>query len=255
MLLTSWSDDFEPYNIKQNKGNGVWTFTVTIYSKNSNRHCFDNTYLVSLGKKNQDHDCIEKAFVDELNEINNDNSLSYYRKGSNQPTSVRVHLVATLCDLPERYSRCSITRGNGNHTSRWGYLCRNDLLQKYLATCPKCFSKLQNHLHQNSSLRFVTECSVCTSRSMDNEKLLNSNISSKYVDSHTLYNNQIPVRTSDFSILKEAVTYTHQKLKDGEWIPSEATIYLSIYGINSKLQSSICGVCVSITPHTIISYA
>ena len=71
MLLTSWSDDFEPYNIKQNKGNGVWTFTVTIYSKNSNRHCFDNTYLVSLGKKNDDHDYIEKVFVDELNEINN----------------------------------------------------------------------------------------------------------------------------------------------------------------------------------------
>ena len=210
ILLTRWSDDFEPYNIKQNKGNSVWAFTVTIYSKSAKRHCFDNTYVVSLGRKNDDHDCVEQLFINELNEINNDNSLSYYRKGSNQPISVRLHLVATICDLPERYSRCSITRGNGIHTSRWGYLCQNDLLQTYLATCEKCCSQLQKQLHHNPTSLFATECTVCSSWNMDNEKLLNSKISSKFVDSNTIDNDKIPARTSDFSNLKIAVSHTHK---------------------------------------------
>ena len=239
ILLTRWSDDFEPYNVKQNKGNGVWAFIDTVYSKNAKMHCFDSTYVVSLGPKNDDHNCLEEMFINELNEINNDNLYSYYRKGSNQPISVRLHLVATLCDLLEIYTRCMITRGNGNHTSRWGYLCRNDLLQTYLATCDHCCSQLQRHLHSNPTSLFNTKCTVCSCWNMNNEKLLNSTIPSKFVDCNTIENNQIPARTSDFSNLKCAVLHTYQKLKIGDWTSAEATIYLSMYGINSKLQSSI----------------
>ena len=55
-----------------------------------------------MGLKNDDHDPIEKLFIQELNDINTDHSLAYYRKGQKRRVFVRVHLVASICDLPER---------------------------------------------------------------------------------------------------------------------------------------------------------
>ena len=95
-----------------------------------------------MGLKNYDHDTVEKLFVEESNSINNDRSLSYYRKGFTKPVSVRLHLAASICDLPERYSRCNITRGNGNHTTRWGYLCNTESMKKHLPLCSICYNSL-----------------------------------------------------------------------------------------------------------------
>ena len=51
ILLTRWSDDFEPYNIKQNKGNSIWLFSVSIYCKTQKTESHENTYVVSMGLK------------------------------------------------------------------------------------------------------------------------------------------------------------------------------------------------------------
>ena len=51
ILLTTWSDDFEPYNVKQNRGNSVWAFTCTLHVKSNNKPSSDSTYVISLGKK------------------------------------------------------------------------------------------------------------------------------------------------------------------------------------------------------------
>ena len=61
-LLTCWSDDFEPYNIKSNKGGSVWVMTVSIYLKHANKYSSNNTYVISMGKKNDDHGPIEKNY-------------------------------------------------------------------------------------------------------------------------------------------------------------------------------------------------
>ena len=130
------------------------SFSVTIYCKHKNKHSSDNTYSVSMGFKNDDHDPIEKLFIQELNEINTDHSLAYYRKGQKRRVSVRVHLVISICDLPERYIRCYITRGNGNHTYRWCYLCDIIKMKTHLSPCSLCSISLKLHFRDKANTPF-----------------------------------------------------------------------------------------------------
>ena len=239
LLMTRWSDDFEPFNIKSNKGNSVWIFTVTIYCKSISSHSNENTYVVSMGLKNDDHDPIEKRFINDLNRINNDNSQTFYKKGSKGCFSVRVHLVASLCDLPERYNRCCITRGNGSHTSRWGYLCDVKKLENHLAPCNVCALKLRSSVSMKPTNIFSTTCDKCTSWSMKNNVLLSTTVPDKLKDSNTNSDNQLGVRTSDFTTLKNAFKFCYEKMKNGEWSSSESSLYMSMYGINPKLQTSL----------------
>ena len=74
---------------------------------------------------------------------------------------------------------------------------------------------------------------------MDGNDLLSSKIPEKLHDENTTCDNNIPVRQSDFMVLHNASMYCYQKIKNGEWSSSESSLYLSMYGINSKLQSSI----------------
>ena len=103
-----------------------------MYTKHDNKNSTDQTYIILLGMKNDNHESIEKLFYDELAEINNNELNSYHMKNMVEPVNVRLHLVASICDLPERYTCCCITRGNGKHTSRWGYLCDRNILKQYL---------------------------------------------------------------------------------------------------------------------------
>ena len=239
LLITTWSDDFEPNNIKQNKGNSVWVFTVTIYTKHDNKNSTDQTYIISLGMKNDNHESIEKLFYDELAEINNDEHHSYYMKSMTESINVRLHLVASICDLPERYTRCCITRGNGNNTSRWGYLCNSNILKQYLPSCLVCKNSLKQHIHNESQMSFSKRCEKCTCWCMNDTSLLHSSIPTKFHDFMTVDNTKVPVRKIDFSLLKNAIMHCYNQLKNGIWSNNDASSYLSIYGINSKLQESI----------------
>ena len=239
ILITTWSDDFEPNNVKQNKGNSVWVFTVTIYTKHENKNSTDHTYIISLGMKNDNHEPIEKLFYDELAEINNDEMNSYYMKNMTEPINVRLHLVASICDLPERYTRCCITRGNGNHTTRWGYLCNGSILKQYLPPCLICENSLKLHIHNESKTSFSNRCEKCTCWSMDENSLLHATIPTKFHDFMTVDGTKLPVMKIDFNLLRNAITHCYNQLKDGDWSNNDAANYLSMYGINSKLQESI----------------
>ena len=148
-----------------------------------------------------------KKIIEELHDINNNNSCLYYQKGYNEGVHVRVHLVATICDFPERYSRCGITRGNGNGRSRWGYICDSSSLRKYLAPCVLCFDKLKSQVVENSKVLFCNVCNDCTAWSMDNQVLLSSDIKEKPVDFNNTSNKQTPARAMDFNDFKKAVKF------------------------------------------------
>ena len=189
--------------------------------------------------KNDNHESIEKLFYDELTKINNDELNSYYMKNMIEPVNVRLYLVASICDLPERYTRCCISRSNSNHTSRWGYLCDENILKQYLPPCIFCSSSLKHHLHNDSKTSFSNTCKNCTCWCMNENSLLHSKIPTKLHDFMTVDNTKVPVRKIDLNLLQNVITHCYNQLKNGEWSNNDASNYLSIYGINSKLQESI----------------
>ena len=74
---------------------------------------------------------------------------------------------------------------------------------------------------------------------MDNQHLLSTDVPQKFHDHNTNTDKRLPVRKSRFSELQKALMFCYHKLKRGEWSSAEGSIYLSMYGINNKLQSSI----------------
>ena len=163
--------------------------------------------------KNDNHESIEKLFYDKLAEINKDELNSYYMKNMIEPVNVRLHLVVSICDLPERYTRCSITRGNGNHTSCWGYLSDGNILKEYLPPCIICENNLKRHLHIDSETSFSNKCEKCTCWCMNENSLLYSTIPTKFHDFMTVDNTKVPVRNIDFNLLQNAITHCYNQLK------------------------------------------
>ena len=177
------------------------------------------------------------SFYARLKKINEDEDFCFYHVGRTKPQKLRVHLIANLCDIPERYARCGITRGNGNNTSRWRYLSDANILKKYLAPCKDCFEKIKNHINEHSSFRFLSKCNVCTAWSMDNECLLNLQIPSRLSD----YSTEMAVHSTlntryikSFEELKNAAKFCYRHVKVGEWTPAQGAAYLTLYEINRK---------------------
>ena len=124
-----------PTILKKNKGNSIWTFTVTIVGNETNQNYENNTYIVSIGSKESDHSEIEARFLNDIHRINDYENQRFYVASSKKIVKVKIHLIACVADLPERYDTCNISRGNGNFTTRWGYSSHVQVLQKHLRSC------------------------------------------------------------------------------------------------------------------------
>ena len=153
LMIVRWSDDFEPNNVKKNKGNSIWTFSVTLISDVDHHHSEENTYILSLGPKNSDHTVIERKFLSDLRAINNDSSKKFYVANTNEVVSVKLHLIACVADLPERCDSCSISCGNGNHTTRFGWVSDSKTLETSLCSCKICFMSIISNLEEKNSRR------------------------------------------------------------------------------------------------------
>ena len=141
-----WSDDFEPYNgNKANRGNGIWVSTLTLILPSYKKECVHNTYLLAVGAKGDDHNLVEDRFQRDLKSIN-DHEVMFHSKKFNKKTKVSLVMIAYLADSPERHTLCSLTRGNGNYTLRWGYTFDKKSLINYLPSCDKCLSKLESNV-------------------------------------------------------------------------------------------------------------
>ena len=238
LILLSWSDDFEPNNIKQNKsGNSIWTFTVTIISEMSFNQSEENTYIISLGPKNADHSNIEKRFYADLDDINGDTEKYFYVASKRKLVKVKLHLIGCIADLPERCDRCKISRGNSNNTTRWGYVSNVNVLNKYLPSCKKCFkyniksNKLNNHKRKS-------KCTICMNWSFDNTNGLSSYKPPKgYPKDENCF--ELTTHKIDFSVLSYVCQKAERKLISKEWTCNEVTTYLAQHGIQQSLIDEI----------------
>ena len=70
----------------------------------------------------------------DIDHINNDNT-GIYSSQLQRWIQPNIILVAYLEDIPERHTLCGLTRGNGNYTLQWGYLCDK---RHIIDSCPSC---------------------------------------------------------------------------------------------------------------------
>lgn len=234
IMIVRWSDDFEPNNIKKNKGNSVWTMTITIIGSESNQHNEKNTYIVAIGHKGADHGLVERRFLEDIRNIN-ENNQKYYVASSKKIVSVKVHLIACVADLPERCDTCNISRGNSSYTSRWGYSSHIKVLQKSLRPCINCFHSCLKNIN-DLNFNMNTNCEYCLNWDFDrNNDLTKFPAPSDFPDGST----HLQFKKISFPEMIAACENAEIKYVQKQWTASQVTSYLSSKGIKQTLITKI----------------
>ena len=232
-----WSDDFEPYNgNKANRGNGIWVSTLTLILPSYKKECVHNTYLLAVGAKGDDHNLVEDRFQRDLKSIN-DHGVMFHSKKINKKTEVSLVMIAYLEDSPERHTLCSLTRGNGNYTLRWGYTFDKKSLINYLPSCDKCLSKLESNvsISDNYCKKFLnwdvsnTEHNLTYYQSPEDYPK----------DFNDLKDGKLNSKKITFTTLKEICGLAHKKIAQGRWSSKQAISYMMVHGINEILRDKI----------------
>ena len=235
IMIVRWSDDFEPNNIKKNKGNSIWTMTITIIGSDPNRHTEDNTYIVAIGHKDADHSGVEHRFLDDIRNINKNNDQKYYVAESRKIVSVKIHLIACVADLPERCDTCNISRGNSNYTTRWGYSSHIEVLQKNLQPCLSCFESCLRNINC-LSFKMRTNCENCLNWNFNNNnELTKYPLPNNFPDGST----HLQIKKLTFADMVSACEVAEIRFVQKEWTANQVTMYLSYKGIKPSLITKI----------------
>ena len=186
-----------------------------IYSKKKGKNPQQHVCSV-YGGKYDDHNPIETFFINDLHEINNDVYSLYRQKGNCRPDHVYVHLIATICNFPEIYSRCGITQDSGNQTSCWEYLCNVNRLKLLIASCPTCFNKWKQHIMHDFTIKFTSEYNTYTSWSMEDKIMLSCDMSEILFDFNIYLNKKLLARLVNFGDLKKQFSFVTITSKVGD---------------------------------------
>lgn len=233
--IMRWSDDFEPINgTKSNRGSGILISTITLLG--GRKHEKSNTYILGVGKKGDTHQQFERIVQTDIEDINNDNTGMYSTQleGWIKP---KIILVAYLADSPERHTLCGLTRGNGNFTLRWGYVFDKRHILSSLPSCEKCLKKL---MKGNMATDII--CKKCLNWDVsDVSHELTDFPPPEFYPSDTgdVTKGKIKTKIVSFSNLKEVCRLTHETIKSGCWLETNADVYLTVHGINPDLIFAI----------------
>ena len=235
VMIVRWSDDFEPNNIKKNKGNSIWTMTVTIIGTDNNHQSADNTYIIAIGHKEADHTPIEERFLRDLRNINMNEKNKYYVAYNRKIVNVKVHLIACVADLPERYDTCRISRGNSNYTTRWGYSSNTKLLQNKLRSCADCFESCVRNI-EGLEFNMGMDCGECLNWNFDQQgDLTQYPLPAGFPGEY----NHLEVHKLSFPEMISACELAETKYMKKQWSSSQLTSYLAYKGIKASLIAKI----------------
>jgi hypothetical protein len=158
LFVKIWSDSFEPNNIKQNRGRGIWAVTLTIVAKGTHHVISEDfNYTFPLGicfsRYSSIQDAIFYNIIEDINQLFT-KPTTYFYAHTNNMIKVRVAILVITMDQPERRKRNYVLMGNSKPSNRWGYLVNDfDCTSRLLPCCERCFNRLKE-----DTWDYVTDC-------------------------------------------------------------------------------------------------
>jgi len=244
--VTIWSDGFDPYTKKNNRGSAHVLF-VSIGSCQHDYHSGRNTYPASLGPSDGDLSIILGKVSTELVELF-DNSLCnnvFFDSVSKRELSVNLRVFTILQDRPERCSWLYLTHGNGKYAARFGW--SGDLSQEislnHLSSCVEC------NLKRLRGTTNLPACTNCFDWNFDNLFYRCPPDFPKdfhHADSPTdprLSSNGttlLPFHRIRVLDLITSCQSTFSMIKGKKWTKKEGICFLETLGVSPELANKIC---------------
>ena len=169
--LIFWSDSFEAFSTKQNRGS-VWVLFCSIATPSSSpcsvHNTFNsgkNTFLVAIGPsgKSFSHNCVWSRLLSDLNLLNNHTSplVTYSRFHRKECHSIFPPLLI-LQDTPERTEESNgLASWKSNTNVLYGHSATVVEQQHRLPSCRKCFSSRLYPTTQASTSNPQPPCNDC----------------------------------------------------------------------------------------------
>ena len=143
ILITMWSDDFDPNKSIKSNRNSVWIRTITINVLDDDRVIKSETFVISLGKKGINHDEVNIEIEKELKMLRS-NHFQYIFSGHDKSMiNIHAELYFIMNDQPEKRSCTFLSAGNSTHHTRFMYSSNIKLTKNHFIACETC----KNNIH------------------------------------------------------------------------------------------------------------
>jgi hypothetical protein len=229
--IFEWSDDFEANTslTKSNRGS-VWVKTGTFIPPETHRHLMAYTYPLAMGPKNKSHEEAELILAADLERLSSVEGLLIYSKLHKGLIRIRGKLISSLQDQPERRGENHLAAHAATLHKRWGWSFPWADFEKVLKPCATCRATLFD-----MSVPWVcrSDCPDCTNFAHPkNHPLL--------LHDHGV-GGLCPVGPFeiDYSMLADAVLFSHDSIVSGDLEPEEADSWLKVHCIKDATRESI----------------
>jgi hypothetical protein len=149
IIVSRWSDDFEPNSGMKGGRGTIWITTLTIQTAKSGTPGISHVYPLAVGPTDSDHEPIERIILDDLKKLdctrNNPRApVEMFNGQTKQNEKVSVHFLAMTQDQPERRSSNGMLGGKSTYHARFGYSFK---IKDFIDTLPACTECLK-HMEQ-----------------------------------------------------------------------------------------------------------
>ena len=237
LWIIEWSDGYDPHSFSKANRGSAWTKVITFVPPHNKTNSIEYTYPVALGLSSGNRDVVESKFRDELLELSDATCLKNVFYSATHKGFIRVHveLLVSLMDQPERRSATSISRGNSNVASRWGYSVSLNDVQHKLVPCSDCAKKLLSGDRDWDK----SSCTKC-----EQWKIIHGSTQLKWKKPEDFPSDEcegdmlVPMKLS-FDLLKNAVTKTANNVTNGTWSKKQAEEYLAYFCVQKTFANEI----------------
>ena len=236
VFLTLWSDDFEPNNLKDNRGS-VWIQTLSIQTSGSGDLKNHHVYPIAVGPKNHDHFNVMSLIWDDLKLLKSASGTPMYNGKTKKIEKISGHVLCVVMDQPECRAVNGLLGGGSTSMPRFGY--RADLSQftHQISPCPDCWEKLI--AVRGYDLWVPEPCNRCFNWMAGDIYDMKYNPPKNFPASEMTFTGKIGAKKIEYDDLTKAVEKCQKMILDMEWTTATGLAYLSANGIKSSLASKI----------------
>jgi hypothetical protein len=236
IFLSFWCDDFEPNNMKDNRGS-VWMQTLSIETIDSGDLTVHHVYPISVGPKIHDHYEAMRATWDDVKKLNSVvEGISMYNGAKKQMEVVSCHVLSVVMDQPECRAVNGLLLGGSTSMSRFGYTIDLSQFVSKIRPCSDCWHDLlvvdgDDEWKPRSCDRCINWMS-CPPDTLQYKPPTNYPVSQ-------LNDGRLKCQKLTYDYLKEKAEFCHEKVTSGEWTTTIANVYLTAVGFKTSLATKI----------------
>ena len=249
ILITLWSDDFDPNkSIKCNR-QSCWVKTVTIFTMDNHGNKVKGTYPLSLSLKGARHEVVEFQYLLQLSNLSSGEMMTAYSRSHKSIVYIHADLFCVLNDQPERRSNLGLHNGNSLLHGRFGIILDARQVQASIRSCKKCSASIIEeslNTSDNTNMRYEwreNNCNICSSWLYHlNHKLLHYTPEKNYpieVFSDDLVDGKLKPKIISKELIERGVRIVLHHLRSNEITSTQAKIYLKNIGMNSEAYNKI----------------